>query len=115
MNVHISAASWYDYGAPEVKAFQQKFYDASGTIPDEDGFTGYDVTLFTGRMLKQHGLSFPDFLPRESFKTLQGNFQIQKHSSNPTPDSGPRQYDYLENRAVHILKFDKNGFMPVGN
>lgn len=37
-NVHITAASHVQYAAQDVKDFQQKFYDATGTIPDGDGF-----------------------------------------------------------------------------
>jgi ABC-type branched-subunit amino acid transport system substrate-binding protein len=115
LNVHITSATSYDYTNPEIKAFQQKFYDATGTIPDDEGFNGYDVTLFTGKMLKKYGLSFPEHLPGETFKSFQGKFVIRPHWINPMPsaDSAARSCDYLENRAVQILKFDKNGFVPV--
>jgi ABC-type branched-subunit amino acid transport system substrate-binding protein len=114
LNVHISSATWIDYTAPEVKTFQKNFYEATGTIPDESGFNGYDVMLFTGKMLKKYGLSFPDFLSRETFNSFQGPFRILPHiPTGGTIDINPRNFDYQENKKVHILKFGKSGFEPV--
>jgi hypothetical protein len=110
LNVHVSAASYLDYQAEEVKAFQQKFFEATGTIPDEDGFNGYDVTLFTARMLAKYGLSFPEKLEKESYAGLHGTFAFSKIFSESALDSGSNKPDYLENTWVHILKFGKKGF-----
>lgn len=111
MNVHISSATYVDYTDAEVKEFQQKFYAATGTIPDEDGFNGYDVTLFTARMLARHGLSFPEKLEKEPYKGLQSSFGFAKVYSGGL-DSGGKP-DYLENKQIRILKFGKSGFEPV--
>ena len=113
LNVHISDASYIDYTSPEVKAFQQKFYEATGTIPSDDGFNGYDVAMFTGKMLRRYGLSFPERLSAENFTGLQSNFHMSRIFSNGAVDDGYNQPDYLENTSVHILKFDKYGFVPV--
>lgn len=113
LNVHISSASYIDYTSEAVKTFQQKFYEATGTVPAEDGFNGYDVTLFTGKMLRRFGLSFPERLPSENFTGLQSNFHISRIFSNRAVDDRYNQPDYLENTSVHILKFDKFGFVPV--
>lgn len=113
LNVHISSAAWIDHSAPEVKAFQEKFYNATGTIPDDDGFNGYDVTLFTGRMLARFGLSFPEHVAEEPVKTLRGRMAFRNNYENNAVDQGNSSPDYLENKFVHILKFDKFGFVPV--
>ncbi len=111
LNVHISAASWVDYTAPEVKAFQQKFYEAYGTIPDDDAFNGYDATLFTGQMLKKYGLDFPAKIGRTLFDGLHSDFRVLPVSA--TADSRPERADYLENKFVHILKFQNFKFSPA--
>lgn len=113
LNVHISSASYINYSAPEVKAFQQKFYEMTGTIPDEDGFNGYDVTLFAGKMLRRYGLSFPERLAFDTFTGLHTDFHITRTFNNGAVDDGYNRPDYLENTSVHILKFDKYGFVPV--
>jgi ABC-type branched-subunit amino acid transport system substrate-binding protein len=115
LNVHISSASYIDYTAQEVKDFQQKFYETTGTLPDADAFNGYDVTRFTGRMLRQYGLSFPENLDREEYRSLHGAFRFARIFINGATDDGRNQPDYLENTFVHILKFDRYGFVPVGN
>ena len=115
LNVHISSASYLDYSAQEIRDFQQKFYDATGTLPDDDAFNGYDVTLFTGKMLRRYGLSFPQNLDREPFQGLRGQFRFSKIFNSGAVDDGFNQPDYWENTFVHILKFEKYGFVPVGN
>ncbi len=112
-NVHITAASHVQYAAQDVKDFQQKFYDATGTIPDGDGFNGYDVTLFTGRMLARYGLSFPEQLSLENYRGLHGDFRFVPVYSPSSVDTGAKQPDYLENTFVHILKFGPSGFLPT--
>ena len=111
--VRISSATWLDFSAQEVKDFQQKFYEATGTIPDEDGFNGYDVTLYTGRMLARYGLSFPEQQKSTLFKTLRGQFSFARIFGNGTLDDEQNNPDYLENTYVHILKFDKFSFVPA--
>lgn len=113
LNVHISSASYLNYSDPAIKAFQQSFYEATGTLPDDDGFNGYDVTLFTGKMLRQYGLSFPGKLPMQPFSGLRGDLRFGPVYTTTVPDDRTNQYDYLENMFVHILKFDKYGFVPV--
>lgn len=115
LNVHISSAAYIDYHSEAVKAFEQKFYEATGTIPTEDGFNGYDVTLFTGKMLRRYGLSFPERLSSESFEGLHNGFRFSKIFLNGAVDDGFSRPDYLENVSVHILKFDTYGFVPAGN
>lgn len=113
LNVHISSASYVNYTAQEVKDFQQKFYESTGTLPDEDAFNGYDVTFFLGKMLSRYGLSFPENLDREAFQGLHGAFRFSRIFTAGNLDDGRNQPDYLENTFVHILKFDKYGFVPV--
>ncbi|MCB9353879.1 MAG: ABC transporter substrate-binding protein [Lewinellaceae bacterium] len=113
LNVHISSASYIDYSAPEVRVFQQKFYDATGTIPDDDGFNGYDVTLYVGRMLRRYGLSFPFRVQAEPMEGLHNTFRFQRIFNNGAIDDGFNTPDYLENTHVHILKFEQYGFVPA--
>ncbi|MFN0215723.1 MAG: ABC transporter substrate-binding protein [Saprospiraceae bacterium] len=113
LNVHISSSGWLDFQVQELKDFQQKFYDITGTIPDEDAFNGYDVTLFTGRMLARYGLSFPEHLEEASATTFHGQFSFSKIFSSGAVDDGQNLPDYWENTFVHILKFEKFSFVPA--
>ena len=113
LNVHISSAFWADHSDEKVKRLENRFYEMTGTLPDEDAFTGYDVTLFAGKMLLRYGLSFPDRLQRESYAGLQGKFRFGKNTSG-TVDTGDGDFGYWENREVMILRFGNDGFRPVG-
>lgn len=116
LDVHVSSAGFVDHKAPAVQAFEQKFYEAYGALPDDDAFNGYDVTLFMGKMLRRYGPYFPENLTREQFKGLRTRFQFSRIYGSGWVDTGSaNQYDYLENTFVHILKFDKYGFVPVDN
>lgn len=112
LNVHISSATWFDHSVQELKDFQQKFYETTGTIPDEDGFAGYEVTLFTGKMLAQYGLSFPEHLGETSLSSLHGQYVFSKIFSSGAVDDPRNTADYWENTFVHILKFENFGYVP---
>lgn len=112
LNVKIPTPTFIDYQSPEVMEFQQAFYEAYGTLPDEDAFNGYDVTLFTGKMLRKYGLSFPEKISREQFRGLRTRFQFSPVYKDSNPDTNAGRYDYLENKFVFILKFQNGRFVP---
>ena len=113
LNVHISSAFWTDHSDERVKKLENRFYEMTGTLPDEDAFTGYDVTLFTGKMLLRYGLSFPEKLEKGTYSGLQGGYRFGKNASGPV-DGGAAEFDYRENKEVQILKVGEYGFRPVG-
>jgi ABC-type branched-subunit amino acid transport system substrate-binding protein len=113
LNVHITAASYVHDDLPETQAFQQAFYDKTGAIPDDDGFNGYDLTRWLCTMLGNYGLSFPEHLQGNDLRELHGNFHIAPVFNNGVGGDAFKQYDYLENKFVHILQFKKYGFEPV--
>jgi ABC-type branched-subunit amino acid transport system substrate-binding protein len=113
LNVHISSAAYIDPANLDVKAYMQRFYDATGTIPDEDGFNGYQITSWLSEQLYRHGLSFPKKIFGEENRGLSARFNFFK--TNAPADSNVTTWDYTENGFVFILKFDKFGFVPVQN
>jgi len=116
LNVHITAASFVNRDTEEARAFRQAFYAAYGTVPDDNAYNGYDVTLLAGYWLRRYGLSFPQRLTTERpFDGLRGRYQFaQAFSQSPPSATSDRmeQYDYLENTFVHILKFQNYRFVP---
>jgi len=111
--VHIPKSNYIDYNREDIKAFQKAFLDAYGTIPNDDAFNGYDVVLFAGTRLKQYGLSFAEKLSKQSYKGLRSDYQFQPVSAGQILDTGVRNFDYQENVFLHILRFDKYGYVPV--
>lgn len=113
MNVHVTSASYIDRSSNEAREFRQAFYDANGTVPNDDAYNGYDVTMFAGKMLKKYGLSFTQRLASEDFEGLHGKFQFAKVFATGAVDDRVNHYDYLENIFVHILKFQNFKFQPA--
>ncbi len=116
LNVHISSATYLDPDNDAVRAFQQTFYDAYGTVPDDDAFNGYDVLTLTGQWLQRFGLSFPQRLPAEPlFTGLRTTYRFARvPAEGPAPSERlSAHYDYLENTYVHILRFQNYRFEPA--
>jgi len=116
LNTHITAASFVYRDTDEARTFLQAFYAAYGTIPDDNAYNGYDITMLTGNLLRRYGLSFPQRLPSERpIEGLRGKYQFGKVQSSANAGAGDNQldaYDYLENTFVHILKFKNYRFAP---
>lgn len=115
LQVHISSDSYINRKDEAFRAFQQKFYDLYGTIPDEDGIKGYDCMLYVGNMLKKYSLDFPQKVwSAAPFIGFHGQYSMAKIAAD-SPEGNDRfdKYDYLENSFVHILKFENFGFVPA--
>lgn len=115
LNVHLSAATWIDYTNPDVKTFQEKFYQTYGALPDDDAFNGYDVILFAAKMLTENGLRFVEKLPEKQWIGLLRKIQCQKVFTTQKTDDRFNNCDYLENKFVHILKFEHYNFVSSKN
>lgn len=114
LNVHVSSGSFVDSYNPEVRLFKQKYFERFKTAPADEAVLGYDVTLFTGRMLQKYGTKFPLSLDQEDPKYLQSSMLFEPIIENPTfNDNQINQVDYFENKFVHILKFDNYYFQPA--
>lgn len=115
LNVHISAGTFVDNQDPNVRLFKQKYFDTYATPPTDEAVLGYDVTLFTGRMLKKYGTKFQLNLEEEgAMPYLQSKLDFERIVLNPSFDDNDLQrIDQFENKFVHILKFDNYYFQPA--
>lgn len=113
LNVHISSASWVDHAQADTRAFELLFLQQFGTIPDDYAFHGYQAVKFTADMLAQYGLDFPERLPGIAYRSLRGKMFFEKNRSEKNAETAGDAWDYLENTAVQILKFEQYGFRIV--
>ncbi len=114
LKVHVTASSFIDFGAADVKTFSQIFYQNYGTIPADDAFNGYDTMIFTGKMLKKYGLSFPEKSVGQTWQGINSKIKMGKNfaDGNNNPDRSAKP-DYLENKFLRVLKFENLQFNPV--
>ncbi|RMF21428.1 MAG: hypothetical protein D6765_15595 [Bacteroidetes bacterium] len=98
-----------------MQAFKRKFFERFGTVPNEEAFLGYDVTLFFGRMLQKYGTALPFNLEKEPpTPLLQTTFAFERVVNQPT--AAPERFnplDQFENKFVNILKFENYYFQPA--
>lgn len=113
LNVHISSATWVDHAEADIRAFETLFLQQFGTIPDDYAFHGYQAVKFAGDMLAQSGLDFPERLPGIAYRSLRGKMFFEKIRSEKNAETAGEAWDYLENTAVQILKFEQYGFRTV--
>jgi hypothetical protein len=113
LNVHISSATWVDHAQEDTREFETLFLQQSGTLPDDYAFHGYQAVKFAADMLARYGLDFPERLPGVAYPGLRGKMFFEKIRSEKKAETADDAWDYLENTAVQILKFEQYGFRAV--
>jgi len=63
--VVLSAPNFVSPEKPATRAFVKKFLKIHGRVPSNYASMGYELMLFLGRQLKQHGVYFQDGLTKE--------------------------------------------------
>ncbi len=109
LNVHISSSSFIDKNSIGAKDFRRDFFNKYGKVPLDDAFKGYDILLYTGRMLKKHGDKFQQHLDVEEEQYNHTKFSFQTVTKTKRK---PEDYDInkFENKYVNILKFEDYQF-----
>ena len=114
LKLHVSSANFVDKDDLKIKEFITKFYESYGSLPEEDAFQGYDLTLYTGRQLMKHGVNFKDVIDTEGAQMLSTKFEFERLV---TPeDAANERFDrinYIDNKYVNILKFEDYHFQKV--
>ncbi len=114
LRLHVSSASYVDPNDERVRQFKQKYFDAYGTVPNDEAYLGYDVMLYFGRMLAKHGKDFSQKLDTQPSDVLHGRFEFSRLVLNPAQHKEDLDYfDQLENTFVHILKFQEFHLQPA--
>ncbi|MGI9161007.1 MAG: hypothetical protein ACR2K1_14770 [Saprospiraceae bacterium] len=113
LNVHISSSTWVDHARADTQEFETLFLQQSGTLPDDYAFHGYQAVKFAADMLARYGLDFPERLPDIAYPGLRGKMFFEKIRSEKNTETAGEVWDYLENTAVQILKFEQYGFRTV--
>jgi hypothetical protein len=102
LNIRIPTSKYVDSESEEVKAFDAKFYDKFGALPDIDAYEGCDNLLFIGRNISKYGRNFQYNLNEDRGYYLQTSFDIQPFKGEESVNS----LDYFENKHLDILEFN---------
>ncbi len=109
LNVHVSSSTFIDKYSVGAKDFRRDFFNKYGSIPLDDAFKGYDILLYTGRMLKKHGNKFQQYLDKEEEQYNHTKFSFETVTKTKR---APEDYSInkFENKYVNILKFEDYQF-----
>ena len=109
LNVHVSSSSFIDKNSIGAKDFRRDFFNKYGKVPLDDAFKGYDILLYTGRMLKKHGNKFQQYLDKEEDQYNHTKFSFETVTKTRR---SPEDYSInkFENKYVNILKFEDYQF-----
>ena len=108
LHVHIPQPTYIDQDSPRVKAFQRAFYSRYNAAPDDEAYKGFDITLYTGRMLYKYGTKFNEVVDQVPYQGVETNFQFQKEKTAPNNEKIDA-FDRFANKFITILKFE-NGY-----
>ncbi len=114
LNLHISSNICVDTTDPDMVSFRRSFFDYYGSAPTKDAYKGYDLLLYVGRKLKEHGNKFQLHIEEEEDEYLHTDYAFRRTikkdaASNEDYDN----VDYFENKHVNILNFKGYIFRKV--
>jgi ABC-type branched-subunit amino acid transport system substrate-binding protein len=65
-NIHFIYPEYIDYGSETVKSFRKNYVSKRSIIPSIYSYQGYDMMLFFGRLLGEHGTFFHQALHQQA-------------------------------------------------
>jgi len=114
LKVVISSSSFADYSVDKVVAFRKSFFHAYQAFPLRDAFEGYDAIQFLTQMLSQFGKSFHQRDEVHAYEGIASKFRLEKIiNTNAMVDDRLNNVICIENKALHILRFDQFRFNIV--
>ncbi len=113
LNVHISSNAFLDDQTTQVQQFKRDFYDQYGIIAPFEAYLGYDIMLFSGRMLQRYGTKFQYHLDKENPQYLHTKFEFEQVVQPTTTGEENLPIEQFENKYVNILQFKNYRFQKV--
>jgi hypothetical protein len=111
LKVRVSSSTFIEGANPEVKGFRSRFMAKYGKLPNSDSFLGFDCMMYVGKMLRQYGTAFPQYLQNEPQQMLHTQFNFSPVYRANMNDSDPNgNVAKYENRFVNMLKYQGGAF-----
>ena len=68
LEIRFVAPNYINYEKEDVQAFKEAFIEKTNSLPTQYAYTGYDMMLFFGKMLKQYGNYFQQGFAEQGFE-----------------------------------------------
>lgn len=80
----LAAPNFISQADPDFTAFVRRYIRTHGRVPSQHASLGYEIMMFAGKLLKDHGIYFQEALNKESFVpgTLYQGFNFQNSRNN---------------------------------
>jgi len=119
LRLHIPDYFFVDKEADKNKIFEAEFRKRYGIAPREFAYTGFDIMLYFGRLLKKYGTAFPDYFENENRAGRHTSFNFMpvikdKKMIDGEKDAEPKRIERFENNYLHIIKFEEFEFKDSG-
>lgn len=114
LHVHVSSSAYINSANPNIQSFKLQYFNEYGLAPTDESYKGYDLTLYFGRMLKEHGTDLLKHLESSSAEGLHSTLHFVpsyiKTNGMGEGDAGVNQF---ENKYVNILRFANFQFVKM--
>lgn len=68
LGVYFVAPEFIDYSSEGFTSFRQKYIDKVNNMPSRYAYIGYDLLMYFGKMMNEHGTLFQKEMQREPFR-----------------------------------------------
>jgi len=106
LNYHTSSNFWLDKYSTEHQNFKRDYYAKFNNYPSDNAAKGFDLMLHFGELINQYGNSFGYYLTNGT--GVYSNFNFVPTIPGYHSNSVVANPAYLENKAVHILRYTSN-------
>ena len=116
--LHILAESFADLTDPNTVRFKEAYFSKYGMPPREFAYTGFDLMIFFGRMLKKYGTDFRTNLSKEIYKGRSTSIKIEpvfrtRNIIKGTEIISENATTRYENTFLNIIKFEQFTFIKA--
>jgi len=111
LNTRVVMSDFVDHTDIRVQDFKRRFLDEYGEIPMDDAVKGYDLMIFAGKSLIEHGLFFQFQPALETDDFLQANINLLKIKSEDSLQNMVKSF--YENDHLDIIEFFQARFTKI--
>jgi LysM repeat protein len=103
LNVTYPASFYVNYNAPKVRELNDEFVKSYGTMPEQYGFLGYDITHYFLDALYHYGKNMTRCLPDIPYQGISTKFQFVPSSQ----DKGSYENKYWNALQINNMQLNK--------
>jgi hypothetical protein len=115
-SVYLTRDHVVDKSEEFTKDFKKRYWETYGFMPTHHAYRAYDIMLYFGRCLDEHGIYFKDHLENSSLskKYMTTSFSLGPlHRAVQQPHKNCAEVRQYENRFLHLVKWDGVSFAKM--